>query len=495
MPIDVTQTLLKRRRTKIVATIGPASQDEAQLRALIEAGVDVVRLNMSHGSPAAHRAAAAGVRRLAREADVPVALLVDLCGPKIRTGTFPGGAIELPAGGHVWVEAGGADARGSLERIPIHYERLALDLAPGHRLLLDDGRLELSVEAIDRGAGAVRCTVVHGGVLRDRKGVNFPDTELSIPSLTEADRAAVALAREIEAELVALSFVREAEDLHALRACVDDPQVRLVAKIEKPEALAQIEEIVDAADAIMVARGDLGVEVPAEQVPSIQDELVRLGRERHKPVIIATQMLESMLREARPTRAEVADVAHAVGSGTDALMLSGETAVGEHPVAAVQIMDRIIRQTEAGQWSRSGFRSLTVDDSPPPDMHTNVAVGRAVAQLSRDLEARAVLVVSRTGTSTQVMSAARPAAPLLAVTCSERICRLMNLCWGVVPTCVPEAELDRPVSLVRTVVARMGLGAAETAGGRALVVRGFRDPPAENLPSVAVVELAGPPAG
>ena len=484
MAIDVSPRLLKRRRTKIISTIGPATQEPDTIAQLIEAGVDVFRLNMSHGDAAAHRAAAGRVRAAAAAAGEPVALIADLCGPKIRTGVFPGGEITLPHGGLVRVT--GREVGGRQGFVPVGYSRLSHDVQIGHRLLLDDGRLALEVESAD--GEELVCRVQHGGRLSDRKGVNFPDSELSISALTDKDRVDTALAVELGVDLIALSFVRSGRDIEQLRELVREhgAATRLIAKIEKPEALNNIEGIIRAADAIMVARGDLGVEMPAEQVPGAQDELVSLARARHKPVIIATQMLESMLTSARPTRAEVSDIAHAVGSGTDAVMLSAETAVGDHPVGAVEIMDRIIRQTEARLWVGSAFHALTEDDEVTRPLQSNEAVGRAVSQLSRDLGVRAILVVSRSGMSGMVVSSSRPAAPLIAATAEAGTQRLMNLFWGVVPILVEPIRMDDAVPLLRELAGRLELA---EAGCSALIVRGFRDEADDNLPSVTVVRL------
>ncbi|MEM7199471.1 MAG: pyruvate kinase [Planctomycetota bacterium] len=488
MPIDVRPPLLKRRRTKIVATLGPASSATDTIARLIASGVDVFRLNMSHGSHDEHAAMCAAVRSEATRADRPVAVLADLCGPKIRTGTFPDGSIELRQDETVRVVAG--DREGGAGLLSIAYARLTTDARPGHRLLIDDGKLDLEVaEVTER---ELRCVVRHGGTLRDRKGVNFPDTPLSVSALTTKDREDAAFARRLGVDYLALSFVRRAADVRELRQLLEPHDaVRLVAKIEKPEALENAEDILRAADAIMVARGDLGVEMPPETVPAAQDSLVAMARAHHKPVIIATQMLESMLHDARPTRAEVSDIAHAVTSGTDAVMLSGETAVGAHPIGAVQMMDRIVRQTEAGLWAGSAFSAITAND-PREDaprgtpLHANVAVARAVSQMSRDLAVRAILVVSHSGTSGMVVSSLRPAAPLLTVTACEETCRVMNLFWGVFPRQVEAAAMADPVPLVREIARETGLA---QPGQAALIVRGFRDHPDRNLPTVTVVRI------
>jgi len=486
LKLDQQPRLLKRRRTKIVATLGPATSEESVVERLIEAGVDVFRLNMAHGDHDGHRAVHDRVRAVSDRLGVQVAVLADLAGPKIRVGQFPGGAVELADGAAVTVTS--RDRPGDAETIPVGYDGLADEVQPGERLVLDDGKLELVVEAAS--GDDVTCTVVHGGKLADRKGVNFPDTSLSVSAPTDRDLDDARFGVELGVDFLGLSFVRSADDVRRLRSHVEalGGDIPIIAKIEKPEALGCVEEIFDVADAVMVARGDLGVEVPLENVPAAQDELVLYGRFRNKPVIIATQMLDSMIEQPRPTRAEVSDVAHAVSSGTDAVMLSGETAVGAHPVEAVETMDRIIRRTEAGQWAESAFQALTEDEefASHGPFRVHDAVGRAVSQLSRDLSVRAILVLSQTGASTRIVSSSRPAAPLLGASLDPRICRRMNLFWGVVPTVISEQDKDDDVELFRRLVTGMGLAQGGEAG---LVVRGFRDDLAANMPSIRVVNV------
>ena len=348
MSIDTEVKLLARRRTKIVATLGPASSDTDTITRLIQAGVSVFRLNMSHGEHAGHRETFQLVRRLAAEADRHIAILADLAGPKIRVGRFAGGSIVLELGNKVTVTT--RDVPGEAGLIPSQYENLADDLSPGDRILLADGVMELEVEGID--GTEIRCIVTQGGVLEDRKGMNLPRVDVSAPCLTDKDKSDARFLLELGVDYLGLSFVRRASDVGELQSLIADSggQAGIVAKIERPEALEDADAIVEAADAIMVARGDLGVELPPEQVPIAQRKLVDAARARNKPVIVATQMLESMIEHARPTRAEVSDVSHTVLSGADAIMLSGETATGNHPVLAVEMMNRIARQSEAYLW-------------------------------------------------------------------------------------------------------------------------------------------------
>ena len=483
MAIDTAVPLLKRRRTRIVATLGPASTSPEVIDGLIARGVDVFRLNFSHGSHDDHAATLQAVRAAAERAGNDVAVLADLCGPKIRVGRVEGGAVSLDDGAEVLITT--RDVVGTASLIPSQYAGLPDDVRAGARVLLDDGKLEL--EVLEVTGGDVRCRVRHGGVLKDRKGINLPDSRVSAPSLTDKDRADAEFALGLGIDWLALSFVRSASDLAELRALVDAHRCAagIVAKIEKPEALSDIDAILDACDAIMVARGDLGVELPPEQVPVAQDLLVRAARSKHRPVIVATQMLESMIVDARPTRAEVSDVAHAVMSGADAVMLSAETASGRHPLAAVEMMDRIARQAEGWLWQRGAFGSI--ERAADGDADTAHALATATAQLSRDLGVHAVVVVSRSGLSASIMSAARPAAPIVAVTSFQATCRRLRLCWGLVPVLVPETSLADPAALA--IAQTQALGIAES-GHKLLLVQGFQLDPVESRPSVSILTVA-----
>ena len=482
MPIDASVHLLKRRRTRIVATLGPTADDLETILALIGAGANVFRLNMSHGTHDDHRRRFELVRAAAEERGEPVAVLADLCGPKIRVGRFLGGAIELVTGSEITVTT--RDVEGKDGLVPSLYEALARDVRSGDRILLDDGKLALAV--LDATDLDVRCRVVHGGTLRDRKGMNLPGVEVSAPALTDKDRNDARFAIELGVDLLALSFVRCAADVVLLRQLIDKAgaDTPIIAKIEKPEALHAIEEILAASDGIMVARGDLGVELPPEQVPVAQEMLVELARARARPVIVATQMLESMITSPTPTRAEVTDVASAVRSGADAVMLSAETAAGAFPVEAVQMMDRVARNVEGHLWRTGSFGSITRDDRATPPVELGVALARSTAQLSRDLMVRAITVVSRTGTSTAQVACSRPAAPVLAITDSEATCRRMSLLWGVVPLLVSSEELDDAPRTARRLASRLGLADEDD---RLLLVRGFHPDPALAQPSVTVL--------
>jgi pyruvate kinase len=476
--------LLKRRRTKIVATLGPASSEATAIDALIRAGVNVVRLNMSHGDHASHGLAYQRVREVAANLGAPVAVLADLCGPKIRVGEFAGGSIEIANGSRVVVTT--REVVGAPGLIPSQYEALAKDVRPGDRILLDDGLFELRVDAVED--SDVTCTVVHGGTLKNRKGMNLPGVNVSAPTLTEKDCEDAQFMLALGVDFLALSFVRRAADIAKLRQLVEesDRPVQIIAKIELPEALERIEEILEAADGIMVARGDLGVELPPEVVPIAQRELVARARAKSKPAIVATQMLESMIEHPLPTRAEVSDVSNAVFSGADAVMLSAETASGLYPLRAVEMMDRIARQAEALQWSEGAFRAITEHTADYMPVPLHAAVARATAQLSRDLGVRAIVVLSRGGATATVVAAARPAAPVLAATPDAETARRMNLLWGVDPVQVEADELDHPRALTRRLAGAAGLA---NPGDFVLALSGFGGGPTRSAPTLTVVRV------
>ena len=475
---------LLRRRTRVVATLGPASSTASVIEQLIEAGVDVFRLNMSHGDQAGHARTYRTVRDAAERVGKPVGILADLCGPKIRTGTFAGGSIDLVAGASVTVTT--REVSGAPGLIPSQYADLANDVREGDRILLDDGNLELRVDGVD--GTEIACTVVVGGTLKDRKGMNLPGVAVSAPSLTEKDQSDARFALELGVDFLALSFVRRPDDVRELRALMDEAgtSAAIVSKIEKPEALESIEAILDASDAIMVARGDLGVELPPERVPIAQSQLIDLAQARGKPVIVATQMLESMIDNPRPTRAEVSDVAAAVWSGADAVMLSAETAAGAHPVAAVRMMDRVARDAEGYQWSRGAFGDVRREPAGGDEMVVEEAVARATSGLSRDLMVRAIVVISRTGRSASMVSAWRPQAPILATSSNITTCRRLMLAWGTIPVLREELEPEDFSGVARRVAREAGLA---EEGDFILQVSGFQADPARNEPAVTVLRV------
>jgi pyruvate kinase len=469
------------RRTRIVATVGPASREPAVLAELIRAGVHVFRLNLSHGRHDEHRLNYERIRAAADSAEEPVAVLADLCGPKIRVGRFAGGQVVLEAGRTVTVTT--RDVPGEPGLIPSQYPALARDVRPGDRILLDDGLLELRVDGTD--GSDVRCTVLTGGVLRDRKGMNLPGVAVSSPALTDKDRDDALFALGLGVDFLALSFVRRPWDVTDLKKLLADAgrPTPVIAKIEKPEAMDAIDEILDEADGLMVARGDLGVEMSPESVPLVQRDLVQRARRASKPVIVATQMLESMVSSPRPTRAEVSDVSTAVLLGADAVMLSAETATGAYPVRAVEMMDRVARQAESWQHLDDDFRSLTEgEEERRAPLPLRQAVARSLAHLSRDLQVRAVLVRTQEGTSAAVVSATRPAAPIAALCLDAAVARRLNLYWGVVPRIIDAAEFARPEQAARRLAVELGLA---EQGQYVLLLSGF----GKNEPAVKVLTV------
>ncbi|MDP9461855.1 MAG: pyruvate kinase, partial [Actinomycetota bacterium] len=349
------------RRAKIVCTLGPATSSSEQITALVESGMDVARLNFSHGAHEDHATAYLRVREASDRTGHAVAILADLQGPKIRLGTFADGPVTWQTGTTVCITV--EDVEGTAERVSTTYKDLANDARLGDRLLVDDGKLALTVVRVE--GPDVFCLVVEGGEVSNNKGLSLPGVAVSVPALSAKDEEDLRFALHLSVDFIALSFVRSARDAGLVREIMrqEDIEVPVIAKLEKPEAVERLEEIVDAFDGIMVARGDLGVELPLEKVPLVQKRAIQVARERGKPVIVATQMLESMITNSRPTRAEASDVANAVLDGTDAVMLSGETSVGAHAIAAVRTMDRIIKAVETDQWRVPIIRRRT-DNRP-----------------------------------------------------------------------------------------------------------------------------------
>ena len=480
---NIDNPLLKVRRTKIVATLGPASSDKAAIVRLINAGADVFRLNMSHGDHETHRRTFANIQSAMRECGRHVAVLADLMGPKIRVGELEGGSIDLIAGASVTVTVRSVVGMDGL--IPCQYEGLARDVGTGDAILLDDGRLELRVLSVD--GPDILCTVIEGGRLKSRKGINLPGVAVSAASLTEKDKQDARFAHEIGVDFLALSFVRSARDVGELREFLEreGSHEQIIAKIERPEALKDIDGILEIADGIMVARGDLGVEIQQERVPVVQHELVDRARQRNKPVIIATQMLESMTDSPRPTRAEISDVSHAVFSGADAVMLSAETASGNHPVEAVKVMDRVARQVEAWHFAESTFGSLEWSGRAQSTT-LGEAVAKGASQMARDLSVRCLAVPSTSGATVKVISAARPSVPILGLSASEQTLRRISLLWGVVPIAVDCATDEDYKQSARAVALRLELA---EKGGTLLLIAGFKPDAGQSEPSITVFRV------
>jgi pyruvate kinase len=470
------------RRAKIVCTLGPASGTQEAVDALVGAGMDCARLNFSHGDHAGHAQAAARVREAALKHRRPVALLADLCGPKIRVGRFPGGSIELENGAEFRLTS--EDGVGDAGRVSVSYDYLAQELSPGDRVLMDDGLLALRVERIE--GNDVVTVVETGGTLGNNKGVNLPGAKLSIPALTDKDKVDLAFAvNEIKVDYVALSFVRSADDVKQAQALAGGTPV--IAKMEKPDAIARMSEIADVADGLMVARGDLGVEMGSEKVPLIQKRLIREANRRGKVVITATQMLDSMIRNPRPTRAEAADVANAVLDGTDALMLSGETASGKYPIVAVQTMDTIIREVETTE-AALGFHHISDPDSAflsQGGWELANAAGRAAALMSRVMDLRAIVVFTQTGRTAALISEHRPRAPILAITSDPRTASRLALEWGVRPFIeVPPEDMEETLRIATALLVREKIG---STGDTFAVVSSW--PPSERPNTVKLHRL------
>ena len=418
------------RRTKIVATLGPASDTDDRLRALIAAGVDAVRLNLSHGTHAQHAERAWRVREIAAEIGRPVALMADLQGPKLRVGELEE-PVVLATGTEVTVCAEESANGGEL---PVAPAVIGQVLEPGHDVLIDDGLVRLRVDEVD--GGRARCAVLVGGLVSAHKGVNLPGVPLPIPSLTPKDLTDLEWALETGVDFVALSFVRSAADVRGLRELIEQAgsHAHVIAKIEKAEAIEVLDDVLAQSEAVMVARGDLGVEIGPALVPLVQKRIIHLALERGKPVITATQMLESMIHSAEPTRAEASDVANAVLDGTSALMLSGETAVGDYPVEAVAYMDRIARAVEPSMDYRHEL----------PEAAENPTIGQAMSNAACDLaealQARAILVPTFTGRTANAVARLRPRRPIIALTHVDWALRQLALEWGVTPLLITEMQ-------------------------------------------------------
>ncbi len=413
-------TVHRARRTKIVATLGPASSDEATIRALFEAGVDVFRLNFSHGTQADQRARLETVRRVEAAVGRPIGVLIDLQGPKLRIGTFEGGRATLQEGAAFRLQL--APMTGSATGVQLPHPEIFAALRTGDRVLIDDGKVRLRVGSVSADHAA---TVVEvGGVISDRKGVNVPNRVLDIPALSEKDLSDLRYALDMEVDWVALSFVQTPDDVRKAKAIIEG-RAAVMAKIERPTVLDSLEEIVDLCDGIMVARGDLGVELPPEGLPAIQKRIVRLTREAGKPVIVATQMLESMIASPIPTRAEVSDVATAVYEGADAVMLSAESASGKYPREAVAVMDRIIGAAEADPMQVVMLEAMRRTQTGAD------AVGAAIRTVSEVLTLSAAIAYTQLGGSALRLAHERPRCPIMGLTPNLRVARRLALAWGV----------------------------------------------------------------
>jgi pyruvate kinase len=441
------------RRAKIVCTLGPATATPERIRALVDAGMDVARLNFSHGTHDDHEKAFRMVRDAAEAAGRAVGVLADLQGPKIRLGKFRDGPVEWRAGEIVTITSD--DVPGTHDRVACTYCDLPAEVKPGDRLLIDDGRVVVEVQRVV-GQTDIEARVVEGGTVSDHKGVSLPNVAVTVPALSEKDADDLRFALALGVDLVALSFVRSADDVTRVRDIMAEVEVRrpVIAKIEKPEAVAALEAIVLAFDAVMVARGDLGVEMPLDEVPLVQKKAVQMCRELAKPVIVATQMLDSMMDNARPTRAEVSDVANAVLDGADALMLSGETSVGRYPVVTVKTMAKIIETTEGG--------SIRVPKLQHDPRTRGGALTVAASNIATAIDAKALVAFTVTGDTMRRLARLHCQLPLVACTPDGAVRNQLALCWGVQTHLVPMVQhtddMFRQVDLTLTEAGTAGLG-------------------------------------
>ncbi len=471
---------MRPRKTKIVCTLGPATESADGIAALIEAGADVIRLNFSHGDRESHRRTIRRIRDVSKSAGHEIGILQDLGGPKIRLGELPGEGIELVVGTTVALGVEGRTAEGIL---PVGYRYLLEDVDVGERILLADGLAELEVTEI--ASDRLVCRVLIGGIVTSRKGVNLPHANLRVAAFTDKDRADLEIGLEEGVDFVALSFVRHEDDLAPVRERIESlghPPM-LIAKIEKPQAVDRLQPILAAVDGVMVARGDLGVEMAPEKVPMIQKEIIAAARRAGRPVITATQMLRSMVDSPRPLRAEASDVANAVLDGTDAVMLSEETAVGSYPTEAVRVLHRVALEAEPAL----DHAEMLTDPLSPLGTDLTGAVSRAACELAAAINAAAIVTTTASGATARLVARHRPAAPILGMTTSTAVTRQLTLSWGVIPANAPETG-DHSVlgSAVLDELARHGLA---TPGARVVITAGLPLGSSDSTNVIRVVEL------
>jgi pyruvate kinase len=478
------------RFAKIVCTLGPSSNEEKTIKQMIKAGMNVARLNFSHGTHESHARLITLIRQCAKDMGMPIAILQDLQGPKLRVGILPDEGIELKVGGIVnlyTIESSQPAQLPGQVYLPLDVPNLARAVKPGNRILLDDGHLELKVIEVE--GDTVKSRVVLGGILTSHKGVNLPGADLKIPIPTEKDVNDLEFGLSQGVDYVAISFVHKASEIAVVREFINKKfpgkvKPGIIAKLERPEAIKNLHEIIHEADGVMVARGDLGVETSPQEVPIMQKEIIRTANQHAKIVITATQMLESMIHSPRPTRAEASDVANAVFDGTDAVMLSGETASGNYPVEAVQMMDCIVREAEEYRevWGRKGDfpREITLDDA--------ISMTRAACELAHDRSVTNVAVLTQTGRTALLMSKARPRVPIMGFTPKENVYNLCSLYWGVIPAMIP--FVDSLEKVVQTVDEFMQSEKKLKEGDQIVLITGF-PLPAIHLPNLALLHTIG----
>jgi pyruvate kinase len=467
------------RKVKILATIGPASRSPEMLERLVRAGADAFRLNMSHGSHADHEPVVAAIRALERQFARPIAILADLQGPKLRVGTFAAGQAVIRHSGHFVLDRD--ETPGDENRVCLPHPELFGIMERGQRLLINDGKIRLKVLEADD--ARILCSAEVGGVISDRKGVNVPDAEVPIPALTEKDRRDLAFATDQGADWIALSFVQRPEDIAEARKLIGTHGTAICAKIEKPKAVDRLDAIIEMADGIMVARGDLGVELEPYEVPPLQKMIVNTARRAGKPVIVATQMLESMIESPSPTRAEVSDVANAVYDGADAVMLSAESAAGAWPEESVAMMDRIAVQVERDEGYKARVRFLDT----PPDATTSDALAHACMTIADTVPISAIAVFTTSGSTARRVARERPATPMMVLTPSTRTARRVALLWGAHAVATKDiGSFEEMIGKGKRMALRHGFA---QAGAKLIVLAGvpFGTPGATNLLHVVTV--------
>ncbi len=460
--------MLKDRRTKIVCTLGPSSSSKEQIEKLVHNGMNMARINFSHGSHEGHKKVIQHVRRIAKENNVIVPILGDLQGPKIRVGKMKDGGQPIEKGDYVKITSDNS-IEGTSETIPIDYSRLHNDAVEGDKILIDDGLLELKV--VKKKNGEITAQVVVGGEVKSRKGVNLPGVKISIPSITQKDIDDLEFAVSQNIDFVAMSFVRTANDIQEVisRLRALDSQAGIIAKIEKPEAVENFSEIIEETDGIMVARGDLGIEIASEQVPLVQKRIIDESRKAGKPVITATQMLDSMIENPRATRAENSDVANAVLDGTDAVMLSGETAIGNYPAEAVHAMDKICRSIEAN--AKRLYHSLEYRKPEWKEKQVVESIAYSCVSLAKNVDAEAIGTLTHSGSTARRIAKFRPHVPLVAFTESQKVCNQLALVWGTTPIKIEAVfDTDKSVRLMEDQLKKHGF---VNSGDRVIITTGM----------------------
>ena len=422
------------RKTKIVCTLGPATDDKETLRKVIEAGLDVARFNFSHGNHEEQKERIDMVKEISKEIGKPIGLMLDTKGPEVRTGDLKEGKVQLEQGNETIMTT--EEIEGDAQRFSVQYKQLPQDLEKGSQILIDDGLIELKVKEVN--GTEIKCEILNGGELGSRKGVNLPGVKVQLPALTEKDVSDIKFGIKQGIHFIAASFTRKASDVLEIRKILEDENaedIKIIPKIENQEAVDNIDEIIEVSDGLMVARGDLGVEIPAERIPVIQKNLIKKCNENAKPVITATQMLDSMIRNPRPTRAEASDVANAIFDGTDATMLSGESAAGQYPVESVQTMAKIAKEAELSL----KYKQADMKMEKKPDTVTG-AISLASCEAAYDLGAEAIITATGSGLTARMVSKYRPMNPIVAVTPNERVQHFLTLSWGVYPLLVPQSN-------------------------------------------------------